>query len=90
MVLFVVSISVQVLDIFKTEEQRAGWKCPKTFGYFAAEQCNKFYYCSLGVPSLKECPDGLLYNPRIQNCDWKKHVYCKCQDILSIQSTKGF
>lgn len=81
--LFIASVSGKVPDVFKTEEQRADWKCPQTFGYFAAEQCNKFYYCSLGVPSLKECSNSLLYNPKIQNCDWKNHVRCKYKVISS-------
>lgn len=77
--LFVVSPIHKEFDVFKPEEHREGWKCPKSFGYFPDQlHCDKFYHCSLGTPSLKECSDGLSYNLKHQTCDWKAHVRCKC------------
>lgn len=39
--------------------------------------CSKFYMCSGGKPIAMDCPKGLLYNPRMEWCDWPRNVNCK-------------
>lgn len=42
----------------------------------ANEMCDRFYTCVHGRPTALRCSDGLLYNPRIQRCDWPENVNC--------------
>jgi len=43
--------------------------------------CNAFYQCSNGIWWDKQyCPDGLLFNPEIEVCDWPENVECKESD----------
>jgi len=36
--------------------------------------CAFFYFCVSGTSSLRECPNGLYYNPRTQTCDFQENV----------------
>ncbi|CAH1791538.1 unnamed protein product, partial [Owenia fusiformis] len=39
--------------------------------------CHRFYHCGLdGIPWLKWCPSGLLWNNDRLYCDWPKNVEC--------------
>jgi cytolysin (calcineurin-like family phosphatase) len=33
-----------------------------------------FYQCSNGVPYLHNCPSGLVFNPKLNVCDWPENV----------------
>merc|ERR1712227_737922 len=42
--------------------------------------CNAFYQCSNGIWWDKQyCPDGLLFNPEVDVCDWPENVECDGQ-----------
>ncbi|KAK4881332.1 hypothetical protein RN001_004651 [Aquatica leii] len=38
--------------------------------------CNKYYFCSYGVPILLACPLFLYYNPITHLCDFQFNVKC--------------
>lgn len=48
------------------------------------QACDKFYYCSDGIPNELPCPPGLYFDEDSSNCDWKDVVNRKCDAI-----TKG-
>ena len=35
---------------------------------------NTFYQCVNGVPVLMPCPEGLVFNPETNVCDWPANV----------------
>ncbi|XP_025832634.1 chitin-binding domain protein cbd-1 [Agrilus planipennis] len=37
--------------------------------------CSKFYECSNGVPVEQSCPNGLLFNPKLNVCDYPENVH---------------
>ncbi|CAH1115334.1 unnamed protein product [Psylliodes chrysocephalus] len=39
-------------------------------------KCNLYYRCIYGRKICKECPDGMMFNPRIANCDSSYNVDC--------------
>nr|AFD28282.1 chitin-binding protein [Holotrichia oblita] len=41
-----------------------------------AENCAIFYKCDNGVPVVQDCPDGLLFNAKLDVCDWPENVNC--------------
>nr|XP_034833391.1 chondroitin proteoglycan 2-like [Maniola hyperantus] len=42
----------------------------------AHENCNSFYMCSGGQPISKVCPEGLVWSPTKNQCDWSGNVDC--------------
>lgn len=45
--------------------------------YAAHAVCSKFYQCDEhGGVFVHDCPAGLLWNDKIQTCDWPKNVAC--------------
>ena len=47
--------------------------------------CNAFYQCSNGIWWDKQyCPDGLLFNPEVDVCDWPENVECDGQKDVSL------
>ncbi|GIX70890.1 putative chitinase 3 [Caerostris extrusa] len=61
--------------LYEPVEQK--WKCPKGFGYYIHEgNCSNFYQCIDGIPSLKQCPEGLFFNSKLGMCDWAAQVNC--------------
>uniref|UniRef100_A0A2M4C1C4 Putative mucin-like peritrophin n=2 Tax=Anopheles marajoara TaxID=58244 RepID=A0A2M4C1C4_9DIPT len=38
--------------------------------------CQKFVMCFLGVAHERSCPDGLLFNPTLRQCDLEQNVQC--------------
>lgn len=58
------------------------YKKYKYNSYFQA--CDKFYYCSDGIPNELPCPPGLYFDEETSNCDWKESVNRRCEQI-----TKG-
>lgn len=38
--------------------------------------CNQFFECSVGKSILFTCPDGLLFNSKLNVCDWPENVVC--------------
>ena len=51
--------------------------CSNPFGFYAHElDCNKYYQCASGIPHVKTCPSGTLWNAVAQYCDWPANVEC--------------
>lgn len=48
------------------------------------QACDKFYYCSDGIPNEHPCPPGLIFDEESSNCDWKESVNRQCDHL-----TKG-
>ncbi len=65
----------------------AGAKCPEVdpldhYVFFPnLGDCSTFFYCRNGVPILMDCPEGLLFNAKLDVCDWPQYVDTKdCDD----------
>lgn len=41
------------------------------------QSCNHFYQCAHGVPYRFACPARLVFNPRINVCDWPFNYKCR-------------
>ncbi|XP_022257598.1 uncharacterized protein LOC106473456 [Limulus polyphemus] len=39
--------------------------------------CSAYTYCEKGILYKKRCSEGLYFNPRIGNCDYKQNVDCE-------------
>ncbi|UYV70525.1 hypothetical protein LAZ67_7003416 [Cordylochernes scorpioides] len=53
------------------------FECPTDFGIFPIrDQCDRYIFCSHGVPYLKSCPNNLHFNPITYVCDWPDKVDC--------------
>ncbi|KAK3867377.1 hypothetical protein Pcinc_027156 [Petrolisthes cinctipes] len=47
--------------------------CPRQNGYFFHEDtnvCDKFYFCNAGTANLINCPEGLVFYSKTNNCVW--------------------
>lgn len=42
------------------------------------QACDKFIYCSDGIPNEHPCPPGLIFDEESSNCDWKESVNRQC------------
>ncbi|KAL4717053.1 hypothetical protein ACJJTC_016940 [Scirpophaga incertulas] len=47
----------------------------------ANEICNRYYICDDGKPVALSCPGNLLFNPKIDQCDWPVNVQCGDREI---------
>jgi len=67
-----------------------GFECPEPTGYFPDPQfCDKYYDCSKGVATVKNCIDGFVFNPanpRIEQCDFPFAVPCGTRSQLQNQA----
>jgi hypothetical protein len=56
-------------------------ECPRVDGpdsvYIPHEECNKFWQCSNGVAYEFDCPDILVFDPRINVCVWPWDYDCE-------------
>merc|ERR1711915_1095793 len=53
--------------------------CPADINDFIIpnpDDCSQFFKCSWGTPYLYQCPNGLLFNPDLDVCDWPGNVDC--------------
>ncbi|XP_044735232.1 probable chitinase 10 [Chrysoperla carnea] len=41
-----------------------------------AEDCQHFYKCDHGKPTLQECPENLEWSQELQQCDWPEVAQC--------------
>jgi len=44
--------------------------CPRKNGYFSNSECDQYYLCNDGAPSLYTCPQGLVFSPDKGSCTW--------------------
>lgn len=55
------------------EEANGQGECPRKTGSFPHKdpaQCDKFYLCRDGHPTVIECPERLLFNREKGGCDY--------------------
>ncbi|XP_048516336.1 serine-rich adhesin for platelets-like [Athalia rosae] len=69
-------------------------ECPAENGVDAVHiahesDCRLFYQCDSGEKVLKECINGLLFNPVLQVCDWPENVDCASNGGGSEEGTKS-
>jgi len=38
--------------------------------------CSLYWLCSMGVPSLRQCPPGLVFDPKLSTCNIQDAVFC--------------
>jgi hypothetical protein len=48
--------------------------------------CSKYYSCSDGVPILMPCPDGLVFNAKLDVCDWPTEENTEHCIVISVDS----
>jgi len=65
--------------------------CPRQEGYFSypdEKVCNKFNFCTRGVPNSITCAGGLIFDPLLGQCDYSDQVNrpgCTSGDLFSFQ-----
>ena len=68
------------LAFFAEEEKREN--CSKAF-MVHEDDCTKYYVCRHGIPMLRICNPGTMFNPSNFVCDWPLNVFKvqpKCQE----------
>ena len=62
------------------------YECPETNGKFAdPEQCDLFYICRKGIPTIEYCPEGLLFDTTHVNrekCVLPHNVDCGAREFV--------
>jgi len=48
--------------------------CPRKNGYFAHQDCDKYYFCNDGAANLYDCPGGLVFAPDKGQCTWTQEA----------------
>ncbi|XP_013788018.1 protein obstructor-E-like [Limulus polyphemus] len=57
--------------------------CPRKFGIFIHElKCNYFKQCVNGKPYIRECSQGLVFEPSSGSCSWPRNVV-GCEDFVA-------
>ena len=64
-----------------------GQSCPEPdISYADPRQCDKYVQCTDGVPEEKLCPDGLVFNEKLEKlrypCDYPAEVDCTGRNQL--------
>ncbi|KAJ8734239.1 hypothetical protein PYW07_014790 [Mythimna separata] len=80
-------------DRKELQEPKPSKGCPRQNGYFVhpdPQACDKFHYCSDGVPNEMPCPPGLYFDEETSNCDWKESVKRTCDHITKDLLDDGF
>ncbi|XP_059622859.1 protein obstructor-E-like [Phlebotomus argentipes] len=50
---------------------------PSTFVFVASKiDCQRYFICHQDNPTMRECGEGLMYNPLINGCDSERNVAC--------------
>lgn len=63
---------------------KADVTCPENtddgFPFFvpSPDNCEQYYICVHGEPSLQTCPDGLWFDPAVNVCNWPDQVGNRC------------
>lgn len=65
-------------------------KCPLGYNGFKRhpQYCNSYLHCSNGETIIKNCDEGLVFNPTNQKCDYPIYVDCGTLGIL-YQTNQG-
>nr|XP_012142983.1 PREDICTED: zonadhesin-like [Megachile rotundata] len=50
--------------------------CDNCYTRYPHSICSKYYECNNGNKTVKDCPEGLHFNPVTQMCDWPDNVNC--------------
>ncbi|XP_037075963.1 endochitinase-like [Pollicipes pollicipes] len=52
-----------------------GANCSMGYDYLPAARCDQYYWCVAGVPELKTCPEGLIWDQKRIECNWPAEVH---------------
>ena len=69
---------------------KADVTCPENtddgFPFFvpSPDNCEQYYICVHGEPSLQTCPDGLWFDPAVNVCNWPDQVGNRCPGMFSV------
>ncbi|KAJ2946613.1 hypothetical protein O0L34_g12671 [Tuta absoluta] len=80
-------------DRKELQEPKPTKDCPRQNGYFRhpdPSACDKFVYCSDGLPNEHPCPPGLIFDEETSNCDWKDAVNRQCDHLTKDVLDDGF
>ncbi|KAF0288207.1 hypothetical protein FJT64_013409 [Amphibalanus amphitrite] len=69
------SDGAQILSGWAAVESSDVFTCPEESGTYLDEyDCRYFYVCIGGTPVHEMCPDPLVFNPSLLNCDYVEDV----------------
>jgi hypothetical protein len=70
-------LSLLTITVSAKKEVCPDVKCEPGKQYYPhPKDCDKFCHCANGVPYLRSCPGGLLFNRDTNICDWADNVDC--------------
>jgi len=60
-------------------------ECNGLFGYYPhPTDCAKYFDCQSPYQAVKTCMYGLMYNAKLNACDWPANVICNVQTTTTI------
>lgn len=70
--------TTQAPSVTTTTTRPSGtFSCPSSNGFYRDPfNCSKYYQCANWNPYHFDCPAGLKFNIKTQNCDWDYNVQC--------------
>jgi hypothetical protein len=72
---------------YSDSEKSTQFLCPQPYGYFANEDCAKFWYRVNYTSKEIECPKPLLFIDIYKVCDWFLNVDCNGSTPIPTQTT---
>ncbi|KAI9563420.1 hypothetical protein GHT06_010883 [Daphnia sinensis] len=70
----ITGISYTTTTARPTTQTTTAFSCQNDGNKANPADCTTFYMCSNGTPYLFNCPGGLVFNPQLQNCDYRQNV----------------
>ncbi|WAR15472.1 CHI10-like protein [Mya arenaria] len=49
----------------------------RPYGNYPNPDCTKFYSCAANGKHVMDCPAGLHFNPKTDQCDWPANAQCE-------------
>ncbi|XP_062618624.1 peritrophin-1-like [Saccostrea cucullata] len=63
------------IKLQSVKAESGNFTCPATFGYFAdPDNCTKFYMCSWGKPTSKQCVGNTGWDSKGKFCNYKDNL----------------
>ncbi|XP_022297962.2 peritrophin-1-like isoform X1 [Crassostrea virginica] len=62
-------------DYQEEKQDSKTFNCPSTFGSFPdSKNCEQYYVCSFGKPTLKKCPENTGWDNKMKLCNHKANL----------------
>ena len=72
------------------EEEDPNYCQDKPDGHYVHPECNKYYHCyHSGQTLISSCPNGLVWNPNVNACDWSYNYDCDSAPSTQAPTTKS-